>query len=98
MDKQDFKSSELTQVSIAATFYLEKQPPEVSVRKGVLRSFVKITGKHLSVFFNKVVGLSLRPAPLLKTRPWHRCFLLNFARFLRTPFLQNTSGRLLLNT
>ena len=26
----------------------------------------------------------------------HRCFPVNFAKFLRTPFLQNTSGRLLL--
>ena len=26
----------------------------------------------------------------------HRCFAVNFAKFLRTPFLQNTSGRLLL--
>ena len=25
-----------------------------------------------------------------------QCFPVNFARFLRTPFLQNTSGRLLL--
>ena len=25
----------------------------------------------------------------------HRCFPVNFANFLRTPFLQNTSGRLL---
>ena len=36
----------------------------------------------------------LRPAILLKKRLWHRRFLVNFARFLRTPFLQNTSGRL----
>ena len=27
---------------------------------------------------------------------WRRCFLVNFVKFLRTPFLQNTSGRLLL--
>ena len=27
---------------------------------------------------------------------WHRCFPVNFAKFLSTPFLQNTSGRLLL--
>ena len=33
-----------------------------------------------------------RPAALLKKRLWHRCFLLNFAKFLRTPFLWNTSG------
>ena len=29
-------------------------------------------------------------------RVWHRCFPVNFAKSLRIPFLQNTSGRLLL--
>ena len=38
----------------------------------------------------------LRPATLLKKRLWHWCFLVNFVKFLGTPFLQNTSGRLLL--
>ena len=38
----------------------------------------------------------LWPATLLRKRLWHRRFPLNFAKFLRTPFLQNTSGRLLL--
>ena len=67
-----------------------------SVKKGVLRNFAKFTGKHLcqSLFFNKVAGL--RPATLLKKRLWHRCFPVNFAKFLRTPFLQSISGRLLL--
>ena len=37
----------------------------------------------------------LRPATLLKRRLWHRCFPVNFMKFLRTPFLQNTTGRLL---
>ena len=36
------------------------------------------------------------PANLLKKRLWHRCFPVNFVKFLRTPFSQNTSGRLLL--
>ena len=68
-----------------------------SMKKGVLRNFTKFTGKHLcqSLFFNNVAGL--RPATLLKKRLWHRCFPVNFAKFLRTPFLQNTYGRLLLN-
>ena len=48
-----------------------------------------------SLFFNKISGL--RPATLLKKRLWHRCFPMNFVKFLRTPFLQNTSGRLLLH-
>ena len=65
-------------------------------KKGVVRNFTKFTGKHLcqSLFFNKVAGLS--PATLLKKRLWHRCFPLNFAKFLRTLCLQNTSDRLLL--
>ena len=33
---------------------------------------------------------------LVKKRLWHRCFPVNFVKFLRTPFLQTTSGRLLL--
>ena len=67
-----------------------------SVRKVVLRNFTKFRGKHLcqSLFFNIVAGL--RPATLLKKRLWHSCFLVNFGKFLRTPFLQNTFWRLLL--
>ena len=55
------------------------------VRKGVLRNFAKFTRKHLcqSLFFNKVAGL--RPATLLKKRLWHRCFPVNFVKFLRAP-------------
>ena len=66
------------------------------MEKGVLRNFTKFTGKHLcqSLFFSKVAGL--RPAALVKKRLWHRCFPVNFVKFLRTPFLQSTSGRLLL--
>ena len=66
------------------------------IKTVVLKNFEKLTGKHLyqSLSFNKVEGL--RPATLLKKRLWHMCFLVNFAKFLRTPFLQNTSGRLLL--
>ena len=33
----------------------------------------------------------------IKKSLWHRYFPVNFAEFLRTPFLQNTSERLLLN-
>ena len=57
-----------------------------SVKKGVLKNLAKFTGKHLcqGLFFNKVAGFR------------HRCFPLNFVKFLKTPFLQNTSDRLLL--
>ena len=33
-----------------------------------------------------------------KNELWYRFFPVNFAKFLRTPFLQNASGRLLLNS
>ena len=61
-----------------------------SVKTVVLRDFAKFTGMHLcqGLIFNKVAGL--RSATLLKKRLWHRCFPVNFAKFLRTPFLQNT--------
>ena len=70
--------------------------PEVFYKKGVHRNFTKFTGKHLcqSIFFNKVAG----HCNFIKMKLWHRCFPMNFAKFLRTPFLQNTSGRLLLET
>ena len=63
-------------------------------KKGALTNLAKLTGKHRcqGLFFEKVVGLS--PATLLKMRLWHRCLPVNFAKFLRTPFLQNTSGLL----
>ena len=44
--------------------------------------------------FNKVAGLT--PATFFKKRIWCRCFPVNFAKFLTTPFLQNTSRRQLL--
>ena len=66
--------------------------PEVFCKKGVLRNFANFAGKHLcqSLFFNKIEDLN--PATLLKKSLWHRCFPVNFAKFLRTSFLQNTSG------
>ena len=68
-----------------------------SVRKDVLRNFAKFRGKYLCqvLYFNKVADSE--PAALLKKRPWRSCFPVNFAKFLKTPFSQNTSGRLLLD-
>ena len=53
--------------------------PEVPCKKGVLKNFAKFTGKQLRQ------GLSLRPATLLKKRLWHKCFAVNFVKFLKTP-------------
>ena len=38
----------------------------------------------------------LGPATLLKKRLWHRCFPVNFVKFLRTPFFTEHLGWLLL--
>ena len=62
------------------------------MKKGVLRKFHKI---HRKTPVPESL-LSLRPATLFKKRLWHRCFPLNFAKFLRAPFLYNTSGQLIL--
>ena len=70
--------------------------PEVFYKKDVLKIFVKFTGKHLhqNFLFNKFAGL--RRASLLQNRLRHRYFPVNFTEILRTSFLQNTSGQLLL--
>ena len=61
-------------------------------KKGVLRNFTKFTGKYLCqrLFFNK------EPATLLKKSLWHRCFPVNFVKFLRTPFYKEHLWWLLL--
>ena len=71
--------------------FIKKQPLQRFCKKGVLKKFHKI---HLKTpvsesLFNRLSGL--RPASLLKKRLQHRCFQVNFAKFLRTPFLHNTS-------
>ena len=71
--------------------FIKKQPPEWFCKKGVLKKSHKIHLKApvLESLFNRVSGSRL--ATLLKGRLQHRCFLVNFVKFLRTPFLQNTS-------
>ena len=78
--------------------HLQKQPPKVFYKKGVFEIFAKLTGKHLfqSLFFNKVAGP--RSEALLEKRLWHSCFPVNFAKVLRTAFLQNTFRWQLLST
>ena len=43
------------------------------------------------------ISLYLNRSLFFKRRLQHRCFLVNIAKFLRTPFLQKASGRLLVN-
>ena len=70
--------------------------PEVFCEKGVLRNFAKFKGKHmcLSLFLIKLQVLCLQH--FLKKGAWHMCFLVNFAKFLRTPLLTEQLRGLLL--
>ena len=67
----------------------------------VLKDFAKFTGKHLCwSFFVKrracnSIKKSLRACSFIKNRFEHQCFPMNFMKFLKTPLLYNTSGRLL---
>ena len=60
------------------SFY-RSSPQRCSVKKSVLKNFIKFTGKHLCQ------GLFLIKF-LLTKRLWHRCFLVNFVKFSRTLF------------
>ena len=77
--------------SVWSTLIIDRSSrPDVFYEKGVLRIFAKFTGKHLcqSLFLKKIAGLRL----------WHRhrCFPVNFAKFLRTYFLTEQLRWLLL--
>ena len=62
----------------------QKQPPEMFYEKSCSQKQENRKTPVLESLFNKVAGLR------------HRCFPVNFVNILKTPFLQNTSGRLLL--
>ena len=66
-----------------------KQHRRYSTEKGVFKVFSKFTGKHQrwSLFFN---------CNFIKKRLQCRCFPMNFVKYVRTLFLLNTSGWLLL--
>ena len=80
--------------AIMKRFYKSSRP-EVFSKKGVRKSFAKFRAKHLcqNLFFNKVAGLRhITLKKRKKKRLWNRCCPVNFGKFLRTPFLQNSSG------
>ena len=58
---------------------------EVFCKKGVLKNFAKFTGKHLCQRLF-LIKFQKPPATLLKKRFWRKCFPVNLAKFLRTPF------------
>ena len=54
--------------------FIQKFRPEVFCKRDV------------SEHFRSSCPVRLRPATLSKMRLWHRCFPVNFVKFLRTPF------------
>ena len=67
-----------------------------SVGQGVLGNIMGVVGEHLcwALHFNRVTGL--KPMTLLISRLWRGYFPVGFVKFLVVPFLQSTSGRLVL--
>ena len=57
---------------------------------------ISLLPEKKALFFSILQKQSSRrvlwPATLLKKRLWRRCFPMNFVKFLRTLFLQDTSG------
>ena len=68
--------------------YIQRQPPEVFCKKGVLKNFTKFTGKHLcqSLFFNKVAEYRCFPVKIFQNTFFYRtppgdCFcIMHFRR------------------
>ena len=73
----------------------------LSIIKDIIRNFSKFIREipaRESLFLKKLQIWGVRPPIWFKKRLWRRCFPVNFAKFLRIPFSQNTSGRLVLYT
>ena len=83
-------------ILIDLTLTQTKEPSEVFCEKRYSQKFCKIQRKtHVP---KSLFKQSCRPQAgnFIKKRLWHKCFPVIFAKFLETPFLQNTSRRLLL--
>ena len=84
----------LVQLQYQIVRLLRSSYPEVFLRKGVLKICSKFTGEHpcqstISMkLLCKFIEIALR----------HGCSSVNSLHIFRTPFLKNTSGRLLLIT
>ena len=67
---------------------IRSSPLQMFIKTGVLKSFAIFTGKHKSWCHFLMKLQASRSANRLQ----HRCFPMNIAKFLRIPFLQNTTG------
>ena len=89
LEKYWWRSSYLLKSELAVNNFtmdvtMQKQPFADVLQNRCLRNFTMLRGKHLclSLFLIKLQTWSLQ----------HRCFPVNIVKFLRTVFLQNTSG------
>ena len=92
------KSYYFLNVSKVVWFIVFMMNPFLTVIKTY--SFVSPEAATRGVLYEKVfleISRScLRPATLLRKRLWHKCFPVNFVKFLRRSFLQSTSGGVVL--
>ena len=61
-------------------------------KKKKKKNQTKLTSKCIFCYNTVNKREYTRPVILLKNRLWHRCFPMDFAKFLRTPYLQNATG------
>ena len=86
MDVSQLKRQKFNKILQTTTEVSEPVVRRCSVKKVFLKvSQISQESTCASLFFYKVASLS--PATLLKKRLWHRCFTVNFAKFLKRSFL-----------
>ena len=76
-------------------FHFDKfrnSPPEMFLRKGVLKICSKFTGEQPCWI---AISIKLQ-SNFIEIELWHGCSLINLLYIFRAPFPRNTSGRLLL--
>ena len=83
-------SSQANVTSLVSSSKYRRSHQRFFMKKGVLGNFTKFTSK------TPVPAPVSETCNFIKKRLWHRCFPVNFVKFLRPPFLQNTSRQLLL--
>ena len=76
--------------------FLQKQPPEGFYNKKVFLEISQISQENTCARVSFLIKLQSWTCNFIKKENLAQVFSLSFARFLRTPFIQSTSGRLLL--
>ena len=75
-------------VTFVFSHYWQKQSS-----RGILeKSFLEISQENNCARVSFLIKLQVRVGTLVKKELWHRYFSVNFEKFLRKPFLQNTFG------